>query len=53
VPDLGQKSIVKKIGGKMALPLASGVMCLSTPKYNGKFGTGCNILITGTTKERR
>jgi hypothetical protein len=37
-----QKSIVKKIvGRKMPLPppLANGVLCLSTPKHNGKSST--------------
>jgi hypothetical protein len=34
-----QKSIVKKIYRKMG-HLANGALCLSTPKHNGKSGTG-------------
>ena len=35
-----QKSIVKKKIGRKMGPLANGALCLSTPKHNGKSGTG-------------
>ena len=31
-----------KIGRKMPPPIANGTLCLSTPKHNGKSGTGWN-----------
>jgi len=35
-----QKSIVKKNSWQEDGPLTNGALCLSTPKYNGKSGTG-------------
>jgi hypothetical protein len=35
-----QKSIVKNIMAGRLAPLANGVLCISTPKHNGKSGTG-------------
>jgi hypothetical protein len=35
------KSIVKILFGRKMGPLTNGALCLSTPKHNGKSGTGC------------
>jgi hypothetical protein len=44
-----QKSIVKKLWQEDA-PLAKGTLCLSTPKHNGKSGTGRKMdgIVTAT-----
>jgi len=40
-----QKSIVKKFFWQDDGPLANGALCLSTPRHNGKFGTGYHTII--------
>ena len=41
VPHKQKSMAKKKIGRKMG-PLANWALCLSTPKHNGKSGTGPN-----------
>ena len=45
-----QISIVKKLWQQDVPPLAKGTLCLSTPKHNGKSGTGRKMdgIVTAT-----